>query len=130
MKNLSLVRGQARLNLLRLIRFSPYVFLWIDSSSFLLYELDIYEELYLVILSLSGHSVLWVIYASMMLILLKPCPYTWVCMISLLMFNVVSLLPVGDLYYVIFMSVIIFTGISMSTILIIQKCIRSQYTTL
>lgn len=130
MRRLSLVRGPVRLSLLRAIRIAPYVLLWIDSVSFFLYELDIYRELYLVILSMAGHSVLWVIFTSMMLALLKTCLYTWVCMVSLLMFNVLSLFPVNDLYYTNFMSIIIFTGMSMSSILLIRKWIRSQYVTL
>lgn len=129
MTNQSLVRGRARLNLLRIIRFAPYLFLWIDSISFVLYKTNIYKELYLVILSMSGHSVLWVIYTSMILCLLKPCWYTWICMASLLMFNIASLFPVSDFYYTFFMIIIIFTGISMSTALIIRKC-TNQYTTL
>lgn len=129
MTNQSLVRGRARLNLLRAIRFSPYVFLWIDSFSFALYKLDIYEKLYDALLPMSGHSVLWVIYTSMMLYLLKPCYYTWVCMGSLISFNILSLLPVSDLYYTIFMLIIIFTGISISTGLILCKCVK-HYTTL
>lgn len=130
MKLLSLVRGQVRLNLLRAIRIFPYVFLWIDSVSFLLYKLEIYKEMYLVILSMSGHSVLWVVYVSLMLLLLKPCGYTWICMGSLLSFNLVSLLPANDFYYTIFMSIIIFTGISMSSYLIVKRWIKRQYITL
>lgn len=130
MTNQSLVRGRARLNLLQVIRFSPYLFLWIDSFSFVLYKMDIYRKLYDFLLPTSGHSVLWVIYTSMMLYLLKPCKYTWVCMISLLMFNILSLFPVSELYYTYFMIIIIFTGISMSTILIVHRWIKSQYITL
>jgi len=129
-KLLSLVRGQARLNLLRAIRIFPYIFLWIDSVSFFLYKLEIYKKMYLVILSMAGHSVLWVLYVSLMLLLLKPCGYTWICMGSLLMFNLVSLLPANDFYYTIFMSIIIFTGISMSSYLIVKRWIKRQYITL
>lgn len=125
----SLVRGQARLNLLRIIRISPYVFLLVDSFSFAIYKLDIYKDLYYLLLPTTGHSVLWVVYASLILYLLKACAYTWVCMASLLMFNILSVLPVSDLYYTIFMLIIIFTGIFMSTILILRKCIN-QYATL
>lgn len=130
MRSLNLARGPARLNLLRAIRFAPYVFLWIDSVSYLLYELDIYEKTYLYLLSISGHSILWVVYTSLMLYLLRTCLYTWICMISLLMFNILSLFPISAVYYSIFMLIIIFTGISLSTVLIIKKCIKCQYVTL
>ena len=129
-KSLSLVRGQVRLNLLRTVKIAPYLFLLIDSFSYFLYEMDIYDRLYLYLLSIAGHSILWVIYVSIILYLLKTCLYTWACMISLLLFNVLSLFPVSTTYYTIFMLIIVITGVGMSTILILKEWYKKRYSTL
>lgn len=126
----NLVRGRVRRNLLRIARIAPYVFLWIDTISYLLYEFRIYKEYYLYLLSISGHSVFWVCYTAILLLLIKTCLYTWVCMLALLSFNVLSLLDVSESYYSIFQFIIIFTGIAMSTTLLLKKCFKTRYTTL
>lgn len=130
MRSQNLVRGPVRQNLLAVAKFAPYLFLWIDSMSFFMYKTDVYPEIYLWILSLSGHSVGWVIYTSILLYVLRVCLYTWVCMVSLLLFNLLSFLPVSDSYYEIGVYITIFTGIIMSTILILTQCFKRQYSTL
>lgn len=130
MKNQSLARGQVRQSLLVVIRYFPYVFLWIDAISLYLYDTDYYPDLYMILLSVFGHSIGWVVYTSLILYLLRVCLYTWICMATLLSINVLNMYPVSDKYYSTYANIIIFAGILMSTVLILRSCSKTRYTTL